>query len=105
MKLKTIRLSKVKLFVCLENKNDLKKFDKTVFDYVVNCGGYVDHKNKKTYKSHYVGCLNLTIILKKKISKIIQIGSSAEYGKIQSPPKKVLNQNLQKLWQVKITCI
>ena len=45
---KTIRtLSKVKYFIGkLENKNDLKKFDKTVFDYVVNCGGYVDHKNK-----------------------------------------------------------
>ena len=48
---KTIRtLSKVKYFIGkLENKNDLKKFDKTVFDYVVNCGGYVDHKNKKKH--------------------------------------------------------
>ena len=96
---KTIRtLSKVKYFIGkLENKNDLKKFDKTVFDYVVNCGGYVDHKNKKTYKSHYVGCLNLYYYFKeKKLVRFIQIGSSAEYGKIQFHSKKVLNQNLQK---------
>ena len=89
---KTIRtLSKVKYFIGkLENKNDLKKFDKTVFDYVVNCGGYVDHKNKKkTYKSHYVGCLNLYYYFKeKKLVRFIQIGSSAEYGKIQSPLKE-----------------
>ena len=89
---KTIRtLSKVKYFIGkLENKNDLKKFDKTVFDYVVNCGGYVDHKNKKkTYKSHYVGCLNLYYYFKeKKLVRFIQIGSSAEYGKATSPQRE-----------------
>jgi len=84
-------LSRVKYLIGrLENKNDLKKFDKIVFDYVVNCGGYVDHKNKKkTYKSHYLGSLNLYYYFKEKnLVKFVQIGSSAEYGKMQSPLKE-----------------
>ena len=69
-------LLKVKyLFGKLENKYDFKKFDKINFDYVVNCGGYVDHKNKKkTYKSHYEGLLNLYYYFKEKnLVKFIQI--------------------------------
>ena len=45
----------------LSVKKDLKKITQT-FDYVVNLGGYVDHKNKvKTYNSHFKGCKNLVI--------------------------------------------
>ena len=43
----------------ISKKKDLNKI-KGYFDYVVNLGGYVDHKNKiKTIKSHFYGCKNL----------------------------------------------
>ena len=49
----------------------------------------MDHSDKeKTLKSHYFGCKNLSCYFKFKIKKFIQIGSSIEYGKIQSPQKE-----------------
>ena len=50
----------------------------------------MDHSDKeKTLKSHYFGCKNLSsLFLNSKIKKFIQIGSSIEYGKIQSPQKR-----------------
>ena len=73
----------------LSIKKDLKKIDKN-FDYVVNLGGYVDHKNKtKNYKTHYLGCKNLVkIFLEKKLKLFLQVGSGAEYEKIASPHKE-----------------
>ena len=77
----------------ISKKNDLKKKINQNFDYVVNCGGYVDHsKKKKTYNSHFIGCKNLVeIFLKKKLSMFVQIGSSAEYGINKSPFKENIN--------------
>lgn len=83
-------LKKVKYIICdINNKKILKKIDNN-FDYVVNLGGYVDHKNKQeTYRSHYLGLKKLTkIFIKKKIKKFIQIGSSMEYGRVKSPQKE-----------------
>ena len=73
----------------LSVKKDLKKITQT-FDYVVNLGGYVDHKNKvKTYNSHFKGCKNLSnFLLKKNIKSFIQLGSSGEYGSVNSPQKE-----------------
>ncbi len=73
----------------LSIKKDLKVLTQN-FDYVVNLGGYVDHKNKsKTINSHYVGCKNLSnFLINKNIKSFIQIGSSGEYGKIKSPQKE-----------------
>ena len=59
---KKIRLlNKVKyIFGNIQNKNNLKVLNEYNFDYVVNCGGYVDHFNKKvTYNTHVNGCKNL----------------------------------------------
>ena len=60
-------LPKVKYIRCdITDKKLLKKKIKKKYDYVVNLGGYVDHSNKeKTYKSHYIGCKNLTDIFLK----------------------------------------
>jgi nucleoside-diphosphate-sugar epimerase len=57
------------------------------FDYIINCGGYVDHVNKiRTFKTHLIGCKNLyKIFADKKIQTFVQIGSSSEYGKMKSP--------------------
>lgn len=64
---------------------------KSNYEYVINAGGYGIHPNfgksgDKLIKSHYSGLINLIEILsKKKIKRFIQIGSSAEYGKVESP--------------------
>ena len=89
---KNRKLSKVKyLFLDIKNFKKLKeKLQKYKFDYVVNCGGYVEHKNKKEiYNNHYKGCVNLFNFFKdKKLSLFIQIGSSSEYGNVKVPHKE-----------------
>ena len=59
---------KVKYIICdISKKNQIKKKIKNKYDFVVNCGGYVDHsKNKLTYNSHYLGCKNLADFFFKK---------------------------------------
>ena len=71
----------------LSKFNQLKFLTKIKIDYVVNCGGYVDHINKqKTFNTHVNGCKNLVkIFINKGIRTFVQIGSSAEYGSIKSP--------------------
>ncbi len=64
------------------------------FDYVVNCGGYINHKsfNKggdKVINEHLLGVYNLIKVLNiQSIKKFIQIGSSDEYGIISAPQKE-----------------
>jgi len=88
---KNKKISYVKYINC--NISNTKKLNYVLkdrfFDYVVNFGGDIDHKNKlKVYLSHYIGTKNLANIFKKKrIKKFIQIGSSIENGKIKSPQK------------------
>ncbi len=85
------KLKKVKYLICdISDKKNLKKKINTNYDYVINLAGYVDHSHKlKTMKSHYDGCKNISsFFLKSKIKKFIQIGSSIEYGKIESPQKE-----------------
>ena len=93
-------LSKVKYIRCdITNKKLLKRSIREHFDYVVNLGGYVDHSNrKKTFKSHYEGCKNLTeIFLKKRPLSYIQIGSSLEYGNSNSPQKENIKCSLKSI--------
>lgn len=81
-------LSKVKYY--LGDISQLKTINflrKKKFHYIINCGGYVDHVNKKlTYNNHYIGTKNLHEIFRKKnIKTFIQIGSCSEYGLIRQP--------------------
>jgi UDP-glucose 4-epimerase len=81
-------IKKVKYLLCdISKKNLLKKNIDKYYDYVINCGGYVNHYNKvQNYKTHYTGVKNLFSVFKnKKIKKFIQIGSSLEYGKTTPP--------------------
>lgn len=57
------------------------------FDYVINCGGYVEHNDKKEVEeSHFKGTKNLYILFKNKnLKSFIQIGSSLEYGDVNTP--------------------
>ena len=81
------RLEKVKYLICDISKKNSLSLLKENYNYVINFGGYVDHKNKKkTYQSHYIGCKNLAnYFLNKDIENFIQLGSSIEYGFIKSP--------------------
>ena len=93
-------LSQVKYIICDITKSRLlKKSIRKPFDYVVNLGGYVDHSNKKkTLKSHYEGCKNLTEIFLKKVPlAFIQMGSSLEYGNFNSPQKENMKCNLKSI--------
>ena len=93
-------LPKVKYILCdITKKKFLKKSIHKSFDYVVNLGGYVDHSNKKkTLKSHYEGCKNLTeIFLKKAPLSFVQIGSCLEYGNSNSPQKENMKCNLKSI--------
>jgi len=94
------KLNKIKfvkyLYGDLYNKSKIKKILKGInFNYVVNLGGEINHKNKsRVYKSHYIGLKNLIDFLKKKkIEKFIQIGSSIENGNIKSPQKETIIKN------------
>lgn len=82
------KLKKIEYLFCdISKKKFLMKVVKNEYDYVVNLGGHVDHRNKlKTYQSHFLGLKNLVdIFVKKKIKSFIQIGSGGEYGKLKSP--------------------
>ena len=93
-------LKKVKYIKCdISNKNNLKRNIKGNYDYVINCGGYVNHNEKvRTFNSHYKGCKNLADFFNKKnIISFIQIGSSVEYGSIKSPQSENKNCSIKKL--------
>lgn len=61
------------------------------FEYVVNCGGYVDHQffsngARKIIDNHFSGLLNLIEVLNRgTLRSFINIGSSDEYGNSSSP--------------------
>lgn len=89
---KNRKLKKVNYKICdVSNYNQINKKIKPDYDYVVNLAGYVDHTNEpKIMKSHYIGCKNLSnFFLNSKMKKFVQIGSSIEYGKIESPQKEI----------------
>ena len=92
-------LKKVKYLICdIGKKKEVSKI-KSNFDYVVNFGGYVNHKNKKkTYKSHYIGCKNLAdYFINKKIKSFVQIGTCVEYGFTKSPQDENSSTSTKKL--------
>lgn len=85
------KIKGVKYIICdLRNKNNLYKKINFDFRYVINLGGYVDHKKKiKTLQSHFHGCKNLVDFFKNKnLLNFIQIGSSLEYGLSKTPNKE-----------------
>lgn len=97
------KLKKVKYIVCdISKKKKLSSKIKNNFNYVVNLGGYVDHRKKiKTYRSHYLGVKNLSnLFLGKNLSSFIQMGSSLEYGNLHSPQKEHIKTNVNKMKSV-----
>ena len=68
------------------------------YDYVVNLSGYVDHSNLSSgglsvLNTHFGGLLNLLKIIDLDyVKKIVQIGSSEEYGNINSPQNESMRE-------------
>ena len=86
-------LKKVKYlyFDISKKENFKKKVKRNYYDFVVNCGGEVDHSSKrKVFNSHFIGCKNLVDFFQKdkKLELFLQIGSSIEYGRLKSPHKE-----------------
>lgn len=81
----------------LRIKSEVKKVLKDNYTHVINLGGYVNHSNFKeggrgVIDTHYVGLLNLLSCLNfKHLHKFIQVGSSDEYGRMNSPQKECGN--------------
>ncbi len=61
------------------------------FEYVVNCGGYIDHAlffngGRKVLDAHFLGVTNLVEVLdRKSLQAFVNIGSSDEYGNTPAP--------------------
>ena len=89
--LKNVKYIKVNIVLKKKLLNSLKNHLDS--DFIINCGGEVEHKKtKKTILSHFNGSVNIAnIFLNKPLKKFIQIGSGLEYGSLKSPQsEKVL---------------
>ena len=97
----TKKLLNVKYIISdLENSYEAKNFfSENKFNFIINCGGYVDHKdflidNDNIFNNHFKITLNiLRYTAKSKPEKFIQIGSSDEYGYNASCPKEDTKEN------------
>jgi nucleoside-diphosphate-sugar epimerase len=64
------------------------------YDFVVNCGGTVDHRvfnngGKEVIDQHLLGVINLLNILERHtIKRWVQFGSSDQYGSMAAPQKE-----------------
>ena len=68
-----------------------KQFSGQPFEYIVNCGGYIDHCSyfsggRSLIRAHFDGVQNLLeAIDPNSIKRFVQIGSSDEYGNTEAP--------------------
>ncbi len=68
-----------------------KKLGEASFEYVVNCGGYIDHApfykgGRKVFDTHFGGVLSLVEALNRDdLRSFVNIGSSDEYGDNEAP--------------------
>ncbi len=94
---KNRKVKGVKYIYCdIRNKKKLKKKLDNYYDFIVNLSGYVDHsKNRSIMQTHFEGCKNLVNNYKNtKLLKFIQIGTSIENGKQNSPQKEILTKKI-----------
>ena len=74
-----------------DNAQLKEKLREASFEYVVNCGGYIDHApfskgGGKIFDTHFGGVLNLVEILNRDdLQAFVNIGSSDEYGDNEAP--------------------
>ena len=67
---------------------------KYAYEYVINCGGYIDHTSyahggRKVLDTHFLGVCNLVEVLNRNaLQSFVNIGSSDEYGSSPAPQKE-----------------
>ena len=68
-------------------------------DYIVNCSGYIDHRDltkggKAVFDNHFESIYYLVnLALELKVKALINIGSSDEYGQNKSPIKESIRES------------
>ena len=68
-------------------------------DYIVNCSGYVDHRDflnggLRIFNDHFESLYSLTCLaIDLKVKALIHIGSSDEYGEAKSPIKESIRES------------
>jgi nucleoside-diphosphate-sugar epimerase len=83
----------------LADRNYVKKYFDEDFDYVVNLGGYIDHKKfqeggRELIDSHFTGLLNLIEWLpRNRLKSFVQFGSSDEYGDAIAPQTESVRES------------
>lgn len=76
-----------------------RALDNAAFDYVINVGGYVDHRaywagGQQVIAAHLGGVTNLLKLLDRSMLKrYIHIGSSDEYGALPAPQREDMREN------------
>jgi nucleoside-diphosphate-sugar epimerase len=82
----------------ISNSEKVKDFLKNGFQYVVNLGGYVDHKlftdgGRELIEVHFSALQNIVEHLpRSELKRFIQIGSSDEYGNAPSPQLETIRE-------------
>jgi len=72
--------------------------DDGAFEYVVNCGGYIDHRlfrngGRDLIRSHFDGVQNVVETIDREcLVRFIQLGSSDEYGNAAAPQHEELRE-------------
>ena len=76
----------------------VKKYLDKDFDYVVNLGGYINHKlfkdgGRNLIDKHFITIQNLVEVLpRNKLKRFVQIGSSDEYGNASAPQNEKMRE-------------
>jgi len=86
------------LYFDLSNSGLVKKYLAEDFDYVVNLGGYINHKlfkdgGRNLIDTHFITIQNLVEVLpRNKLKRFVQIGSSDEYGNASAPQNEKMRE-------------
>ena len=86
------------LYFDLSNSGLVKKYLAEDFDYVVNLGGYINHKlfkdgGRNLIDTHFITIQNLVEVLpRNKLKRFVQIGSSDEYGNAHAPQNEKMRE-------------
>ena len=82
----------------LTDYNLVRKYLVEDFNYIVNLGGYINHKlfrdgGRSLIETHFTTLQNLLeTIPRKKLKRFVQIGSSDEYGNAPAPQHEELRE-------------
>ena len=82
----------------MTDRSLVKKYLDKDYDYVVNLGGYINHKlfkdgGRNLIDTHFITIQNLVEVLSRnKLKRFVQIGSSDEYGNAPAPQNEKMRE-------------